>query len=80
MSRWAGRWFVSLNFAAADLHPARRHAPAAINLDAWADAHAARDREATGPDPNARRGEGSDQRTRAGDASPDDAETRHAAA
>jgi len=53
---------------------------AAINLAAWADAYVARDREATGPDINARRGDGSGQRTRAGETSPSDAGTRHAAA
>lgn len=53
---------------------------AAINLAAWADAHAARDREANGPDTNACRGDGSGQRARAGETSPSDAGTRHAAA
>lgn len=53
---------------------------AAINLAAWADAHAARDREATGPDTNARGGEGSGQRTRTGETSPSEAGTHHAAA
>ena len=53
---------------------------AAVNIAAWADAHTARDREATGPDTNARRGEGSDQRSRAGETSPSEAGTHHAAA
>ncbi len=53
---------------------------AAINLAVWADAHMARDREATGPDTNARRGDGSDQHTSAGETSPNDAGTHHAAA
>lgn len=53
---------------------------AAINLAAWADAQAAPDREATGPDTNACRGDGSGRRARAGETSPSDAGTRHAAA
>lgn len=53
---------------------------AATNLAAWADAQAARDREATGPDTNARGRDGSDRRTSAGETSPDEAGTQHAAA
>ncbi|MEI2718319.1 MAG: transposase [Candidatus Nanopelagicales bacterium] len=53
---------------------------AAINLAVWADAHMARDREATGPDTNACRGDGSGQRARARETSPSDAGTRHATA
>ncbi len=44
-----------------------RDVNAAINIAAWADAQAARDREATGPDTNARRREGSGQRGSAGE-------------
>jgi IS605 OrfB family transposase len=53
---------------------------AAINLAAWADAHAARDREATGPDTNARGEERSDRHVRAGATILGEAGTRHAAA
>jgi len=53
---------------------------AAINLAAWADAHAARDREATGPDTNARGEERSDRHVRVGATILGEAGTRHAAA
>lgn len=52
---------------------------AAMNIAAWAD-HAARDREATGPDTNARGEERSGRRARVGETSLSEAGTRHAAA
>ncbi|BCJ75000.1 resolvase [Catellatospora sp. IY07-71] len=63
-------------------YQADRDLNAAVNLAIWAEQHDAqvRDLHAGGPVTNARRGEGSGPRTRAGETSPDDAGTPSAPA
>ncbi|MCW3819151.1 transposase [Micromonospora sp. DR5-3] len=58
-------------------HTADRDVNAAVNLAVWAEQHHAqtRDPEARGPVTNASRGDGSGQRPRAGETSPDDGGT-----